>query len=96
MLKLNSNSNLSNSQVIFEPLYTLCLNEVMHVKSHAWPISSVQFSSVMSDSATPGITACQASLSIIVRAYSRLTITNQEVWHDYLILNKIQDKKKKQ
>ena len=68
MLKLNSNSNLSNSQVIFEPLYTLCLNEVMHIKSHAWPI---------------------------VRAYSRLTITNQEVWHDYLFLNKIQDLKKK-
>ena len=31
----------------------------------------------------------------IVRAYSRLTITNQEVWHDYLFLNKIQDLKKK-
>ena len=32
----------------------------------------------------------------IVRSYSRLTITNQEVWHDYLFLNKIQDLKNKQ
>ena len=29
----------------------------------------------------------------IVRSYSRLTITNQEVWHDYLFLKKIQDLK---
>ena len=49
--------------------------------------SSVQFSSVVSDSATPGIAACQASLSITKsRSSWRLTSIESVMPSSYLIL----------